>query len=153
MKIITSGLTRDTDIEYGKIDDIESFSLYYNKSVYRFIYELNSKKDVERFLNDFKSLKFENCDYEETDGGENYSIEYFHENNKELPINGNNFQGDGIIEKNTIDYYYDWLHSVKLELDNKEVFVKCGSFNQFEETKEGKQILSIIENDNKKKRY
>ena len=99
MKIITSGLTRDTDIEYGKIDDIESFSLYYNKSVYRFIYELNSKKDVERFLNDFKSLKFENCDYEETDGGENYSIEYFHENNKELPINGNNFQGDGIIEK------------------------------------------------------
>ena len=42
MKIITSGLTRDTDIEYGKIDDIESFSLYYNKSVYRFIYELNS---------------------------------------------------------------------------------------------------------------
>jgi hypothetical protein len=145
MKIITSGLTRDTDIEHGKINDIKSFSLYYNKSIYRFIYELNSKKDVERFLNDFKSLKFENCDNEETDGGENYSIEYFHDNNKEKPINGYNFEGDGVIEKNTIDYEYDWLHRVTLYLDNKEVFVKCGSFNQFEETNEGKQIISIFE--------
>ena len=76
---------------------------------------------------------------------ENYSIEYFHYNNKEKPINGYNFEGDGVIEKNTIDYEYDWLHSVTLYLDNKEVFVKCGSFNQFEETNEGKQIISIFE--------
>ena len=145
MKIITSGLTRDTDIEYGKIGDKKSFSLNYNKSIYRFIYELNSKKDVERFLNDFKSLKFENCDYEETDGGENYSIEYFHDNNKELPVNGKNFEGDGIVRKDTIDYDYDWLHSIKLELDNEEIFVKCGSFKNFKESNEGKQILSIIE--------
>ena len=145
MKIITSGLTRDTDIEYGKIGDKKSFSLNYNKSIYRFIYELNSKKDVDRFLNDFRSLKFENCDYEETDGGENYSIEHFHDNNKELPVNGKNFEGDGIVRKDTIDYDYDWLHSIKLELDNEEIFVKCGSFKNFKESNEGKQILSIIE--------
>jgi len=48
MKIITSGLTRDTDIEYGKIDDIESFSLYYNKSVYRFIYEIYLRKYIDK---------------------------------------------------------------------------------------------------------
>ena len=46
MKIITSGQTRDTDIQYGKIGDKKSFSLNYNKSIYRFIYELNSKKDA-----------------------------------------------------------------------------------------------------------
>ena len=145
MKIITSGQTRDTDIEYGNIGDKKSFSINYNKSIYRFIYELNSKKDVERFLNDFKSLKFENCDYEETDGGENYSIEYFHDNNKELPVDGKDFEGDGIVRKDNIDYDYDWLHSVKLELDHQEIFVKCGSFIDFEEDNEGKQILSIIE--------
>ena len=30
-------------------------------------------------------------------------------------------------------------------LDHQEIFVKCGSFIDFEEDNEGKQILSIIE--------
>ena len=144
MKITTSGQTRDTEIEYGKILNKESFSIYYNKAIYRFIYELNSKDDVERFLRDFETLNFENCDYEETDGGENKSIEFFYDDNKELPVNGKDFEGDGIIENESIDYFYDWLHSIKLEFDNKEIFVKCGSFKKFEETNEGQQILSII---------
>jgi len=49
------------------------------------------------------------------------------------------------VIKDTIDYDYDWLHSIKLELDNQEIFVKCVSFKNFEEINEGKQILSIIE--------
>ena len=32
MKITTSGQTRDTEIEYGKIVSKESFSIYYNKA-------------------------------------------------------------------------------------------------------------------------
>jgi len=44
MKIITSGQTRDTDIKYGKIGDKKSFSLNYNKSIYRFIYNWNNFK-------------------------------------------------------------------------------------------------------------
>ena len=64
---------------------------------------------------------------------------------KELPVDGKDFEGDGIVIKDTIDYDYDWLHSIKLELDNQEIFVKCVSFKNFEEINEGKQILSIIE--------
>ncbi|MDA1318402.1 MAG: hypothetical protein O3C53_04375 [Bacteroidetes bacterium] len=67
IQITTSGLTRDTGKEYGKIGEKDSFAILYNKAIYRFVYNLESKTDVGRFLNDFKLMKFENCDYEETD--------------------------------------------------------------------------------------
>ena len=86
MKIITSGLTRDTEKEFGKIGDRGSFAIFYNKAIYRFCYSLESKNDVARFLKDFQSMKFENCDYEETDGGENKSIEFFHEDDEETQL-------------------------------------------------------------------
>jgi len=144
-KIITSGITRETEKEYGKISDRDSFSIYYNKAVYRFVYELDSKSDVDRFLKDFKAMKFENCDYEETDGGENLTIEYYYEDEEETPVEGKNFVGEGMTENETIDYDYNWLHSITLIHDNKEVFAECGSFKKFIDLPEGKEILNFLD--------
>tara|TARA_B110000977_G_C11005413_1_gene465540 strand:- start:893 stop:1336 length:444 start_codon:yes stop_codon:yes gene_type:complete len=144
MKIITSGLTRDTEKEFGKIGDKGSFAIFYNKAIYRFCYSLESKNDVARFLKDFQSMKFENCDYEETDGGENKSIEFFHEDDEETPIDGKTFVGDGLIENDSIDFEYDYLHSIILESKSGEIFVECGSFKQFEDSPEGKKITKIL---------
>ena len=88
VKITTSGLTRDTDKEYGKIGEKDSFAISYNKAIYRFVYNIESKTDVARFLKDFELMKFENCDQEETDGGENKSIEFFYEDDEETPVDG-----------------------------------------------------------------
>ncbi|MDB4773650.1 hypothetical protein OAG30_02765 [Flavobacteriaceae bacterium] len=144
IQITTSGLTRDTDKEYGKLGEKDSFAILYNKAIYRFVYNLESKTDVARFLKDFKLMKFENCDYEETDGGENKSIEFFYEDDEETPVDVEGFVGDGLIENDSIDYDYDYLHSITMTGISDDVFVKCGSFKQFEGSSEGKTIIEIL---------
>ncbi len=144
IQITTSGLSRDrdTDNEYGKLGEKDSVAIFYNKAIWRFVYNLESKTDVARFLKDFKLMKFENCDYEETDGGENKSIEFFHEDDEETPVDGEGFVGDGLIENDSIDYDYDYLHSITMTGISDDVFfVKCGSFKQFEGSSEGKTII------------
>jgi hypothetical protein len=144
MKIIFSGLTRDISKEFGIIDNKQGHALYYNKAIYRFIYTISNKADIDRALNDFKLLKFENCDYEETDGGENKSIRFFIEE-KEIETGSSSFfEGNGDLETISIDYEYDWLHSLTLETNNKSLSVDCSSYSDFEITNVGKEILEIL---------
>jgi len=144
MKIIFSGLTRDIAKELGTIENKECYALYYNKAIYRFIYNISIKNDINRALNDFKSLKFENCDYEETDGGENKSIRFFIEEKEIDSELYNLFEGDGDLETISIDYQYDWLHSLTLENNNEFLSVDCSTYNEFEKTTVGKEILDIL---------
>jgi hypothetical protein len=144
MKIITSGLTRDINKEFGELNGSEAFALYYNKSIYRFIYEIKSSADVARFINDFEKMKFENCDTEETDGGENYSIEYFFCSDEQKSVKGSDFIGDGLTEIESIEYDYNWLHSITLMDNNETIICTCGSFSAFNVSPEGKQILDLL---------
>ena len=144
MKITFSGLTRDIAKELGIIENKECYALYYNKAIYRFIYNISNKNDINRVLNDFMSLKFENCDYEETDGGENKSIRFYIEEKEIDNELSNLFEGDGEQETISIDYEYDWLHSLTLENNNELLNVDCSTYNDFEKTTIGKQILEIL---------
>ena len=142
MKIIFSGLTRDVEREYGTIENKDCYALFYNKAIYRFIYNVLSKNDFDRMLSDFKLLKFENCDFEETDGGENKSIRFYRDEKEIEPVGY--FEGDGEHETISIDYEYDWLHSVSLEAKNEVISVNCSSYDDFINMTEGKEILKVL---------
>jgi hypothetical protein len=143
-KIVASGLTRDVHKEYGTIEGKNAFALFYNKAIYRFVYAIGTKNDVNRFLADFKSLNFKNCDFDETDGGENYIIEFFLEENPETRIDTRNFQGDGIVETESIEYDYSWLHSIRFEDGQEVIEFNVGNFENFINSDEGKLILEKL---------
>ena len=143
-KIVTSGLTRDVHKEYGTIQGKNAFAFFYNKAIYRFVYALGTKSDVNRFLDDFKSLNFKNCDFDETDGGENYTIEFFLEENPETRIDTSDFEGDGIVETESIEYDYSWLHSIHFEDGQDVIDFNVGNYENFINSDEGKLILEKI---------
>ena len=146
MKITFSGLTREVERENGTIDDKECHALFYNKAIYRFIYEITDKAKVELLLSDFKAMKFEHCDYEETDGGENKSIRFFNSEQEIEPAEeaAEKFLGDGIQERISLDYDYDWLHSVAFENDENQIFLEIAHFNDFVSAEKGQEILGQL---------
>lgn len=50
MKIIFSELTRDRERENGIIDEQNCYAIYFNKAIYRFVYDLENKKSVEKMF-------------------------------------------------------------------------------------------------------
>lgn len=146
MKLIFSGLTRDRERENGTIDNKKCYSIYYNKAVYRFIYHITDKQSADNMLTDFKAMKFANCSEEETDGGENTSIRFFENDGLELDSESavEIFRGDGILETISIDYDFDWLHSVTFEDGDYQLFIEVGSYEEFVESDTGKKILNKL---------
>ena len=146
MKITFSGLTREVERENGTIDDKECHALFYNKAIYRFIYEITDKAKVNLLLSDFKAMTFDNCDYEETDGGENNSIRFFNSEQEIEPAEeaAVKFLGDGIQERISLDYNYDWLHSIALENDENQIFLETANFNDFMSAEKGQEILEQL---------
>lgn len=147
MKLIFSGLTRDRERENGTIDNKECYSIYYNKAVYRFVYDISGKQSVEEMFADFKAMKFENCSTVETDGGENFSIRFFENDGSELDAESavEKFNGDGILETISIDYDFDWLHSVAFDDGKSQLFIEVGSYEDFVKSDIGKKIIDILQ--------
>jgi len=146
MKIIFSGLTRDRERENGIIDEQNCYAIYFNKAIYRFVYDLENKKSVEKMFSDFKAMKFENCSSEETDGGENISIRfYINETELEAESAVEKFIGDGELERISIDYDFDWLHSVTLDTGENQIFLEIANHEDFVNSETGKKIIEELQ--------
>ena len=89
-------------------------------------------------------MNFKNCDFDETDGGENYTIEFYLEENPATRIDTRDFQGDGIVETESIEYDYSWLHSIRFEDGQEVIEFNVGNFENFINSDEGKLILEKL---------